>query len=49
MGKKLVDIVFKRLQLTLDPPEEWQGYFENHGSGFGVVSVTVLEENQMYA
>jgi hypothetical protein len=43
-GWELVDIVFKRLALVLDPPEEWKGYFEEDKSGFGVVFITVSQE-----
>ena len=43
-GWELVDIVFKRVALVLDPPEEWKGYFEDDKSGFGVVFITVYEE-----
>lgn len=46
-GWALVDIVFKRLNLVIDPPEEWNGYFEDvedDKSGFGVVFITVHEE-----
>lgn len=43
-GWALVDIVFKRLALVLDPPEEWNGYFEDDKYGFGVVFITVHEE-----
>jgi len=43
-GRELVDIVFKRLALVLDPPEEWKGYFEEDKSGFGVVFIIVSDE-----
>jgi len=44
MGRAVVDIVFKRLGLVLDPPEEWQDYFVDDESGFGVVFITKYDD-----
>lgn len=39
----MIDIVFKRLSLKLDPPEEWRDHFEDSKSAFGAI---LIEERQ---
>lgn len=37
----MLDIIYKRLGVVPDPPEEYEGYFFDEGGGFGLIEVTV--------
>lgn len=41
---KLVDVIFKKLNLVIDPPEEHEGYFED-GRGFSVIQIQIEDSN----
>ncbi len=42
--KIFTELIYKKLGMIADPPEEHQGYWEEDPSGFGVVEFTFVEE-----
>lgn len=39
----LVDIIYKRLGMTVDPPEEYEGYFEEQKGGFAIIEFSITD------
>lgn len=37
----MLNIIYKRVGMIPDPPEEYEGYFDNEEGGFGLIEVTI--------
>lgn len=43
---KFIHLIYKKLDMLLDPPEEHTGFWDEDQKGFGIVEITYHEESE---